>query len=215
MRGITKRAQKRKETVMSTEFASAGLTAGQLNAIVKKLGGHDMALCFLRDELVVKAVELLLVTIVSVTGSEKFVATEAFGENNPDGIRFHIWDDFRNNFLGKIEEKVPAADIAVHRLEKSSRDPAIMAELDIDPKVKKGVIKLAHFYKLIKAQANGEDGPLLVNGYANIAYVEDKKGSFWAVDALWFGADREWSVNAYSVGNPLGWGDGRQVISQV
>jgi hypothetical protein len=38
---------------MSTEFASAGLTAGQLNAIVKKLGGHDMALRFLRDELTV------------------------------------------------------------------------------------------------------------------------------------------------------------------
>ena len=36
---------------MSTEFASAGLTAGQLNTIVKKLGGHDMALRFLRDEL--------------------------------------------------------------------------------------------------------------------------------------------------------------------
>ncbi|QQG42669.1 MAG: hypothetical protein HYW15_00365 [Candidatus Giovannonibacteria bacterium] len=36
---------------MSTEFASADLTAGQLNAIVKKLGGHDMALRFLRDEL--------------------------------------------------------------------------------------------------------------------------------------------------------------------
>jgi len=36
---------------MNTEFASAGLTAGQLNAIVKKLGGHDSALRFLRDEL--------------------------------------------------------------------------------------------------------------------------------------------------------------------
>ncbi|MDP3645564.1 MAG: hypothetical protein Q8R25_00545 [bacterium] len=36
---------------MSAEFASAGLTAGQLNAIVKKLGGHGMALRFLRDEL--------------------------------------------------------------------------------------------------------------------------------------------------------------------
>jgi hypothetical protein len=36
-----------------SEFASAGLTAGQLNAIVKKLGGHDMALSFLRGELVV------------------------------------------------------------------------------------------------------------------------------------------------------------------
>lgn len=34
-----------------SEFASSSLTAGQLNAIVKKLGGHDMALRFLRDEL--------------------------------------------------------------------------------------------------------------------------------------------------------------------
>ena len=38
---------------MSNKFASAGLTAGQLNAIVKKLGGHDSALRFLRGELTV------------------------------------------------------------------------------------------------------------------------------------------------------------------
>lgn len=36
---------------MSDKFASANLTIGQVNAIVKKLGGHDMALRFLRDEL--------------------------------------------------------------------------------------------------------------------------------------------------------------------
>jgi len=38
---------------MNNEFASANLTVGQINAIVKKLGGHDMALRFLRDELVI------------------------------------------------------------------------------------------------------------------------------------------------------------------
>ncbi len=36
---------------MSEKFASADLTAGQLNAIVKKLGGNDAALKFLRGEL--------------------------------------------------------------------------------------------------------------------------------------------------------------------
>jgi hypothetical protein len=35
------------------DFASQNLTAGQLNAIVKKLGGEEGALKFLRDELVV------------------------------------------------------------------------------------------------------------------------------------------------------------------
>lgn len=44
---------KRKEVVMNNLFASADLTAGQLNAIVKKLGGHNRALKFLRGELAV------------------------------------------------------------------------------------------------------------------------------------------------------------------
>ena len=34
------------------DFASQNLTAGQLNAIVKKLGGEEAAKRFLRDELV-------------------------------------------------------------------------------------------------------------------------------------------------------------------
>ncbi len=38
---------------MSTEFASVDLTAGQLNAIVKKLGGHDGAIKFLQGKLAV------------------------------------------------------------------------------------------------------------------------------------------------------------------
>ncbi len=45
---------------MSTEFASADLTAGQLNAIVKKLGGHEEALKFLRGE-------TMVVPVVSTT----------------------------------------------------------------------------------------------------------------------------------------------------
>ncbi|HVN26300.1 MAG TPA: hypothetical protein VMT99_01435 [Candidatus Paceibacterota bacterium] len=38
---------------MSKEFASADLTMGQMNAIVKKIGGRDAALRLLRGELVV------------------------------------------------------------------------------------------------------------------------------------------------------------------
>jgi hypothetical protein len=36
-----------------SKFASSDLTAGQLNAVVKKLGGHEATLRFLRGELVV------------------------------------------------------------------------------------------------------------------------------------------------------------------
>jgi hypothetical protein len=45
------------------EFASANLTAGQLNAIVKKLGGEEGALRFLRGEAVVNAVRFRLAPI--------------------------------------------------------------------------------------------------------------------------------------------------------
>jgi len=37
----------------TNEFASSELTVGQLNAVVKKLGGHDATLRFLRGELIV------------------------------------------------------------------------------------------------------------------------------------------------------------------
>lgn len=43
-------------------FASKDLTAGQLNAIVKKLGGHDAALRFLRNELKVVGVNTAVST---------------------------------------------------------------------------------------------------------------------------------------------------------
>jgi hypothetical protein len=39
---------------MSEKFASADLTADQLNAIVKKLGGHEAVLKFLRIDFYVK-----------------------------------------------------------------------------------------------------------------------------------------------------------------
>lgn len=42
---------------MGNEFASKDLTVGQLNAIVKKLGGHEEALRFLRGELEIRPFE--------------------------------------------------------------------------------------------------------------------------------------------------------------
>ena len=201
-----------------SEFESKNLTVGQLNALVKIIGGEEVVRGVLDKsvEVVLSAVKLLRqLTTVSVTGIQKFVARDAFGESNPDGIKFYFWDNFRSNFLGKVEEDVPTATIAVHRLEKASLNRPIMAELGVDEKTKKGVMKLAQFYELIKAQAHGEEGSLLVNGYANIAYIEDEEGNLWAVNADWYSVYRGWSVDAFSVGFPYGWSAGSRVLSQV
>jgi hypothetical protein len=73
----------------TSEFASASLTAGQLNAIVKKLGGHDAALKFLRGELIVSeptrswreqdGTIYLSVTSDGTTGSEWIARLEKKG----------------------------------------------------------------------------------------------------------------------------------------
>ena len=154
-------------------------------------------------------------TEVMATGVQRFVARDAFGENNADGIKFYLWPNFVNNYLGKIEEDVKPATIVIHRLEKASRNDKIMAELGIDIKTKKGVIKLAHFREMLKVQAQGQEGLLLVNGYANMAYIEDEKGKGWAVYAYWYSSYREWRVFADSVEDPCEWFQGDRVLSQV
>lgn len=47
-----------------------------------------------------------------------------------------------------------------------------------------------------------------------IFYVNDLKGTLWAVHAHWFADDGGWDVGAYSVGLPTGWYDGHQVVSR-
>lgn len=147
---------------------------------------------------------------VQVSGTQKFVAADAFGPNNPDGIKFYLWEKFRQHFLGKIENEVEPVDIAIHRLEKPARNPEIMAELGVE----KRVIKLAHFYELVKAQSQGQEDPFLVNGYANIAYIEDENEILWAVHTRWRSFGRRWRVDADSVEDPRGWSAGYQVLSR-
>ncbi len=75
---------------MNNQFASADLTVGQLNAIVKKLGGHDGALKFLRGELAVSeparswreqdGVIYLTVTSDGTTGPEWIERLEKRGD---------------------------------------------------------------------------------------------------------------------------------------
>ena len=188
------------------------LNLGQIEAVVNKLGGMDGVSRFLSNEqLVVKAAELLkLVREAAVGGTERFVAADAFRANNPAGIKFFLGDNFKKFFLGKTEENVESTTLNVHRLKKPSRDPEIMAELGAE----KRVVKLAHFYELIKAQANGQKSLLLVDGCANVAYIEDENENLWAVNAYWGSFNREWSVYAGSVGDPDEWGAGIRVLSR-
>lgn len=148
---------------------------------------------------------------VEVPAVERFNAEDHFGDANLAGIKFWLSDDFRRHFLGKVEENVPGATLAIHRLNRNSRNGPIRKELGS----KREETALAHFYELIKLQPRGEAGKLLTNGYAKIIfYICDANGNFWAVYAYWYSFRREWRVLDNSVESPIGWDAGFQIVSR-
>ncbi len=197
------------------------LTLGQIEAGINKIGGEDAFMRLLAGELNVvpakpadpkKLLEAL--TTVSVAACEKFVAKEHFkvdtGRKAKVKIAF-LWDNFSKHFLPKTEEGVLAGEIKVHKLLQSSLDAPIMTELG-DPTSYSTT--LADMWAMLEKQPNGEEGALLVNGYANIFYIHDIEGNLWAVSADWFADRGGWRVGAYSVERPGRWVDGIQVLSR-
>ena len=201
----------------TSEFASAGLTAGQLNAIVKKLGGHEMALRFLRNELIVSEspkpsiLEMIGEVTISATTS-KFVARDKFVVNTDDDAPVkisHVWDNFQNWFLDKVEKPIAKQTLQYGKLRKSSVDTPIIDELGGEAKAE---TTLTEMFSLMKKQKNGETGALLINGCANIFYIKDRCGVLRAVRVPW--GDDGWNLSAIEVSNPNTWNAGRQVFSR-
>ena len=146
---------------------------------------------------------------IRVSGAKRFVARGAFGPDNPAGVKFWLNENFKNNFLGKVEEGVPAAELAVQTLTKASRDSLIMDELG-----DKKETFLSYLYELTSCQPRGEKGDLSID-WVYIFYIRDATGVIWAVDASWNSDFREWYVLADPVSSPVVWRSGPQVVSQV
>ncbi len=144
---------------------------------------------------------------IKAAGSKRFVADQASLKEANIGWTGGNFDQY---FLGKVEENVKDAVLAVYRLEENALDAPIRKELGQG----REEITLAHFFGLIKKQSKGQKGNLLVNGYANIAYLRDKNGTLWAVHCSWNSDRGCWRVEAYSVENPCRWGAGRRVFSR-
>jgi hypothetical protein len=94
----------------STDFASSNLTAGQLNAIVKNLGGEEDALRFLRGELVVGPQEFSVWKTIRLGTGLKTVDDfrHALKDN---GDRIGNWG---NDILGKLAFTVSDTETEVN-----------------------------------------------------------------------------------------------------
>ncbi len=153
---------------------------------------------------------LKFVASVSIAAIEGFKVSENFEEGKLGPVRIYwLGDDFKKHFGRKTESALEAVELKVHTLTKASLDAPIIAELAGNAEITMG-----QFFALLSKQGKGESGPLLTNGYANIAYIRDDEGVLWAVDAHWHAGRGGWDVYADSVAYPGEWDRGRQVLSR-
>ena len=120
-----------------------------------------------------------------------------------------VSDYFKECFYDKTEGAFGGSTLNYAKLSHSSVDSPIIAELGGEAKAE---TTLTEVYALMEAQKNGENGPLLTNGWANIFYLRDVKGVLRAVFVCWI--DDGWFVFAIDVTYPHTWVAARQVFSR-
>ncbi len=179
------------------------LNLGQIEAIVNKLGGMEGVRRLLADmiEIVANSILELVSSDIKVSARERFVVADNFKKGNA-GI-YYLGDNFKKWFGSKVETNVPAATLSSRRLTQSSVDGPIKVELGENHET-----FLSWLFEKIEAQADGHEGELLVNGYANIFYVDGR-----VVYAFWCAGDG-WRVDAGEVADPDTWSAGGRVFSR-
>ncbi len=192
------------------------VTAGQTEAAINKHGGWDGFLRFLRGETIViekvnSPIKKLLEFLFSFNAKavERFVAKEKFveGKTTDDVSISWLGENFKKNFLGKIERNVKPAELKVQKLLETATDLPQEDEPGIIPELAgKHRTFLAHFFQLLAYKQQQQDYSWL------IGYICDENGVLWTVFAHWRGDG--WNVEAYSVGRPSRWVAGHRVLSR-
>ncbi|MEK7534853.1 MAG: hypothetical protein AAB563_00400 [Patescibacteria group bacterium] len=116
----------------------------------------------------------------------------------------------REIMAGVVEENIPATDLTLQRLARTSKLKPIFEELG-----DRAQTAWKHFFEMLSRQPRGEQGDLKVDGCANFAFLPDKKGKLWAVFAFWsdWGDGDRWKLNAYPIVFAVDWSAGVQFLS--
>ncbi len=137
---------------------------------------------------------------------------DSFFKNGP--VKLYLWDSFKDLILKAIPDLVPAfqGNLRSTQLSKNMYDSEILTELG-HPKPFSLLEFTAILSHLLMKQPEGEEGKLLVNGYATIFYVELEDGRVVAVYAGWRAGARAWSLRAFAFGAGF-WYGGDRVFSR-
>ena len=132
---------------------------------------------------------------------------------NRDGL--YVWNDFRNQILpvaSPMKKRTPKAKISIFDLTVAMTDEEIETELGDAHIFEDTGIACAYLKEMLTRQKSGEEGDLLVNGYANILYVRGVNSEVFAVHVHWDAASRGWHVHAFRL-DDCHWCAGDRVLS--
>lgn len=163
------------------------------------------------DVIVETLLELMGIVEIPVR-SERFIARDHFVVDTSERAKIkisYLGDNFKKEFLNKIEEALMRTEFRYHKLRKGSLDEPIINELGGKESAE---IALLEMFSLLEAQPKGEFGTLLTNGYANIFYIRNSAGALRTVLCYW--DDDGWIVDANSVESPVKWDAGDRVFSR-
>lgn len=189
-------------------------TSGQLNALVKKVGGEKIARGILDGTVqftVTEQKHLVHHNTIDLPELSKTFNPQEYYRNRTG---LYVWDGFTDNILSvaKKTKKVSARKIVSYNLMKASNDAEICIELPENYVWEDASEFCAHLANMIDGQPNGKEGNFLSNGYTNIFYVCGKDNEVFAVHLSWVADGREWRVLAYRLVADR-WGVGRRAFS--
>jgi hypothetical protein len=141
---------------------------------------------------------------------EKFVAADVFVEGKRIGGRqlTAIGLNFKEHFLGVVEQDVPEATLIGWTLLYTSEDKSLIGELGGEQKAPLSF--LGHCYRLMDLAQNG---PSHVDWQSNFAYLRSPiDHRLWAIH--WsMNYENEWSIGAVLVPHPhIGWRPGSRLF---
>jgi hypothetical protein len=147
----------------------------------------------------------------------KQVDTELFDEAAFFKTRSGLWVDSDLKRLVGLQTRSTRPDSDLKpRLLSQEESEVIMFGLPGTEKWTETLEKAADLGQIagkLAAQPNGEEGELLVNGYANIFFVVGLDGTLRAVYVLWHAGNRKWYVRCIPLNSTYVWQAGHQVFS--
>ena len=147
----------------------------------------------------------ILRPVVPTTSTRRLFKADDTFFNKRSGVKMvEHGSNFTSWFTGRVEEDAPEAMLVAFALTQRTYDNDVIGELGGEAAAE---VTLAEIWRLMERQANGGEGALLTNGYANIFYVRDVNGVLRSVFVRWF-VDG-WRVCAYALGGFRWHGVGR------